>query len=67
MGNVLVTGAARFAQPILADIENSKNINSVPSASSLLDNYYVMMSNGTNLIRVRYSDLVADLVSRLSS
>lgn len=65
-GNIIVTGAARFAQGFYGTPKNSQNINTVSAQTTLSDNYYVLMSNGTSLIRVKYSDLIADLRSKLN-
>ena len=65
-GNMVVTGAARFANGFYGTPANSQNINTVSAQTTLDNNYYVIMSNGTNLIRVKYSDLIADLRSKLN-
>ena len=62
---MVVTGAARFVQPIYADIKGSKDINSV-ATSTIPATAYVLFSNGTNLFKVSYSDLVADLSTKVS-
>ena len=65
-GNVLVTGAARFANGFYGTPNESKNINAVDVSSTLNNNYYIIMSNGTNLIRVSYSDFINDLTGKVS-
>lgn len=62
---MVVTGAARFVQPIYADIKGSKDINQV-ATSTIPATAYVLFSNGTNLFKVSYSDLVADLSTKVS-
>ena len=64
-GNIIVTGAARFLNPIYAEIDGAQDINQV-STGSIANNSYVMFSNGTNLFRVKYSDLIADLSTKVS-
>lgn len=64
-GNMVVTGAARFVQPIYADIKGSKDINTV-NTGSISNSAYVLFSNGTNLFRVSYSDLINDLSTKVS-
>ena len=64
-GNMIVTGAARFIQPIYADIEGSKDINQV-NTTSIPTTAYVLFSNGTNLFKVSYADMVADLSTKVS-
>ena len=65
-GNLLVNGAARFLNPIYADLQNSKDINQV-STGTISNNAYVLFSNGTNLFKVKYSDLIADLSTKVGS
>ena len=65
-GNVLVTGAARFANGFYGIPNESKNINAVDVSSTLNNNYYIIMSNGTSLIRVSYSDFINDLAGKVS-
>ena len=65
LGNLIVNGAARFVQPIYAEINGAKDINAV-NTGSISNNSYVMFSNGTNLFRVKYSDLITDLSSKVS-
>lgn len=65
-GNMVVTGAARFASGFYGTPANSQDINAVSAQTTLDNNYYVIMSNGTNLIRVKYSDLIADLRLKLN-
>ena len=64
-GNMVVTGAARCVQPIYADIKGSKDINTV-NTGSISNSAYVLFSNGTNLFRVSYSDLINDLSTKVS-
>lgn len=64
-GDVLVKGAARFLNPIYAELKNSEDINQV-STGSISNNVYVLFTNGTNLFKVRYSDLIADLSTKVS-
>lgn len=64
-GDVLVNGAARFLNPIYAELKNSEDINQV-STGSISNNAYVLFTNGTNLFKVRYSDLIADLSTKVS-
>lgn len=65
VGNLVVNGAARFANPIYAEINGSSDINHV-TTGTISNGAYVMFSNGTNLFRVQYSDLIADLSSKVS-
>lgn len=65
-GNMVVTGAARFANGFYGTPNNSQNINAVSAQTTLSNDYYVIMSNGTNLIRIKYSDLITDLRSKLN-
>ncbi len=65
-GNLLVNGAARFLNPIYADLQNSEDINQV-STGTISNNAYVLFSNGTNLFKVKYSDLIADLSTKVGS
>lgn len=65
-GNMVVTGAARFANGFYGTPANSQDINTVSAQTTLSNDYYVIMSNGTNLIRIKYSDLIADLRSKLN-
>lgn len=64
-GNAIFTGKARFVQPIYADIDGAQDINSVQTGS-ISNSSYVMFSNGTNLFRVLYSDLITDLSSKIT-
>lgn len=64
-GNAIFTGKARFVQPIKADIDGAQDINSVQTGS-ISNSSYVMFSTGTNLFKVSYSDLVADLSTKVS-
>lgn len=64
-GDMIVNGAARFLNPVYAELKNSMDINQV-SSGSISNNAYVLFSNGTNLFKVKYSDLIADLSTKVS-
>lgn len=64
-GNVVVTGAARFVQPIYANIYGSKNINQVTSSSTIPDSCNVIISDGNSLRRILFSDLVSAIATKL--
>lgn len=65
-GNVVVSGKARFVQPLYTPgIEGSQDINQV-TTGNISDSAYVLFSNGTNLYRVLYSDLIQDLSTKVT-
>lgn len=64
-GNILVNGTARFTQPIFANIDGAKDINTVNIGAISADSY-VMFSGTNGLFRVKYSDLIADLATKVS-
>ncbi len=64
--NVVVTGAARFAQPIYtAGIQNSEDLNQVTASASIPDSYYVIISDGSSLKRITFSDLCAAVANKI--
>ncbi len=64
-GNLIVTGAARFVQPIYADINGSKDINQVSSASSIPDSWTVIVSDGTSIHRITFANLCSAIATKL--
>lgn len=65
-GSLIVSGKARFVQPIYTSgIENAQDINQV-TTGNISDTSYVLFSNGTNLYRVLYSDLINDLSTKVT-
>ena len=64
-GNLVVSGKASFLQPIRGSLDGSKNINDV-NTGTIANTDYVLFSNGTNLYKVQYSDLITDLSSKVT-
>lgn len=64
-GNLIVRGAARFANPIYADIHGAQDINKVTSSTAVADTDYVLVTNGTSLKRVLFTDFVAAVRAKL--
>ena len=64
-GNIMVTGAARFAQPIYAEINGAKDINTVSTATSISDTWTVIVSDGTAIHRISFSDLCAAIADKI--
>ena len=62
---MVVTGAARFVQPIYGEIQGSKDINSV-NTTTIPSTAYVLFTNGTNLFKVSYADLISDLSEQVT-
>ena len=62
---MVVTGAARFVQPIYGEIQGSKDINSV-NTTTIPNTAYVLFTNGTNLFKVSYADLISDLSEQVT-
>ena len=56
-GNMVVTGAARFANGICGDLKNSVDINTVSSSTSIPDTWTVIVSDGTAIHRISFADL----------
>lgn len=63
-GNMVVTGAARFVQPIYADIKGSKDINTVSSSATIPDTWTVIVSDGTSIHRISFADLCAAIAAK---
>ena len=64
-GDLIVRGAARFVNPIYADIQGSQDINRVTSSTAVADTDYVLVTNGTSLKRVLFTDFVAAVRAKL--
>lgn len=67
-GNMIVTGKARFIQPVYADLENAEDINKV-STQSISSTDYILLTNGTSLRKILMSDLInylSDAINRIS-
>ena len=62
---MIVTGAARFAQPIYGSIQGSKDINQVASSSTIPDSYYIIISDGTSLKSISFANLINTIISRI--
>ena len=65
-GNMIVSGKARFVQPIYADLEATKDINTVTTSTTLTNADFVLVSNGTNLRKIPYEDFCADMATHIS-
>lgn len=65
-GNVLVTGAARFANGIQGDLKNSKDINAVPASTTINDNWTVLISDGTNIKRITFANLCTAIAAKIN-
>ena len=64
-GNLIVRGAARFLNPIHADINGSQDINKVSASTAIADTDYVLVTNGTSLKRVLFTDFVTAVKAKL--
>ena len=64
-GNLIVTGAARFVQPIYADINGSKDINQVSAATSIPDSWTVIVSDGNSIHRITFANLCSAIAAKL--
>lgn len=62
---MIVTGAARFVQPIYGSIQGSEDINQVASSSTIPDSYYVIVSDGTRLKRISFANLVNAIIAKI--
>mgnify|MGYP006988903332 CR=1 FL=1 len=63
-GNMVVTGAARFANGIYGDINNSVDINTVSSSASIPDTWTVIVSDGTSIHRISFADLCSAIATK---
>ena len=64
-GNLLVTGAARFLNDIHGRIADSKDINKVTATATIPDNYYILVSDGSAVKRIKFSDLYTAILAKL--
>ena len=64
--NLLVTGTARFTNDIHGRIADSKDINQVTATNAIPDNYYILVSDGAAVKRVKFSDLYNTILTKLS-
>ena len=62
---MVVTGAARFANGFYGSPKESTDINQVSAQTSISYNYYVIMSDGTSLFCVKFSDFVTAVKNKL--
>ncbi|MBO6255909.1 MAG: hypothetical protein J6O49_20095 [Bacteroidaceae bacterium] len=63
-GNMVVTGAARFANGIYGDLKNSVNINTVSSSATIPDTWTVIVSDGTAVHRISFADLCTAIAAK---
>lgn len=67
-GNMLVTGAARFVNGIYtSEIKNSQDINTVASGTTISDNAYIIISDGTHLSRIKFIDLYTAILAKFDA
>lgn len=65
-GNAVFTGAARFVQEINGSLAGSRDINTVTAATTIPDNYYIFMSDGSSVKRILFSDLCAAVFAKIA-
>ena len=65
-GNMLVSGAARFVQPIYADINGAHSIHDSTASNSISNSDYIFISSSGSLKKILYSDFVTDISSKIS-
>ena len=58
-GSFICRGSARFINGAYVEPTNGVNINTVTSSTAVADTDYVLVSNGTSLRRVLFTDFVA--------
>ena len=67
-GNMLVTGPARFVNGIYtSEIKGSQDINKVTSGATISDSAYVLISDGTHLSRIKFSDLCTAIFAKFDA
>ena len=57
-GTLQVSGSARFANGINATINNGQDINKVTSSNLIRETDYILVSDGTSLRKVAFSDIL---------
>ena len=57
-GALQVNGPARFAAGINATINNGQDINKVTSSNLIRETDYILVSDGTSLRKVAFSDIL---------
>ena len=65
-GNAVFTGSTRFVQEINGSLAGSRDINTVTAATTIPDNYYIFMSDGSSVKRILFSDLCTAIFAKIS-
>ena len=65
-GNMIVSGAARFVQPIYADIKGSKDINQATTASSYTNSDYILITDGSSLRKISVTTFINQIVAAVA-
>lgn len=64
-GNVVVTGAARFLQPIHAEPANGENVHEVATTTTMNDSWCLLVSDGSTLKKVTFANFCAAVKNKL--
>lgn len=66
-GSLVVRGTAKFFNGISGEMKNGKDINQVTASTSVADTDYVLISNGTSVRRILFSDFVTAVANSINN
>ena len=65
-GNMIVTGKARFLNPISAGIENAEDINQKQTVNAYTNADYILLTNCSSLRKMSITSFVNQLITEVA-